>query len=297
MAAGKRASGCGSMPHRIAAGGTSAGAVTSLLLATGPSDRSTAIGAAVSISGSLPGGRFMRADAPTLFFHGTADKTVKYEGPGRRPPTGWPRPAYRSCSRRSRAPAMCHGSTAAASSRSARISCTTGWGSTAEGWELGLAGRGLGPGLPVQLRRRLAGQRGRTRRPARPPAAGVEVAGAQRAASALQPLGQLVEVSHGPALILARLAQDAREDAVDEARRVGAAERLGGLDRLVDRALGRDRLLARDRRRGAASRASRCAGSPAPAGRCGPAPSPSRGGRSPRRARPGSPASRARARA
>lgn len=67
-------------PHRIAAGGTSAGAVTSLLLATRPSDRSTAIGAAVSISGSLPGGQFNRSDAPTLFFHGTADTTVRYAG-------------------------------------------------------------------------------------------------------------------------------------------------------------------------------------------------------------------------
>ena len=67
-------------PHRIAAGGTSAGAVTSLLLATRPSDRSTAISAAVSISGSLPGGQFTAADAPTLFFHGTADTTVRYAG-------------------------------------------------------------------------------------------------------------------------------------------------------------------------------------------------------------------------
>jgi acetyl esterase/lipase len=67
-------------PHRVAAGGTSAGAVTSLLLATGPTDRSTAIGAAVSISGTLPGGQFTKADAPTLFFHGTADRTVPYAG-------------------------------------------------------------------------------------------------------------------------------------------------------------------------------------------------------------------------
>ena len=41
------------------------------------------------------------------------------------------------------------------------------------------------------------------------------------------------------------LAQHGAEDPVDERRRVGAAEPLGGLDRLVDRALGGDRLLAR----------------------------------------------------
>jgi acetyl esterase/lipase len=64
-------------PNRIAVGGTSAGAVMSLLLATDPSVK---VGAAVSISGLLPGGTFSRSDAPTLFFHGTADRTVSYDG-------------------------------------------------------------------------------------------------------------------------------------------------------------------------------------------------------------------------
>jgi acetyl esterase/lipase len=61
--------------QRIAVGGTSAGAVTSLLLAADPSSR---IGAAVSISGSLPGASFSRNDAPTLFFQGTRDRVVPY---------------------------------------------------------------------------------------------------------------------------------------------------------------------------------------------------------------------------
>jgi acetyl esterase/lipase len=64
-------------PRRIAVGGTSAGAVTSLLLAADPASR---VGAAVSISGFLPGGSFTRADAPTLFFQGTDDRTIPYTG-------------------------------------------------------------------------------------------------------------------------------------------------------------------------------------------------------------------------
>ena len=65
-------------PHRIAVGGTSAGAVTSLLVAT---DAPANVGAAVSISGWLPGaGAYSRTDAPTLFFQGTADPVVPYSG-------------------------------------------------------------------------------------------------------------------------------------------------------------------------------------------------------------------------
>jgi acetyl esterase/lipase len=64
-------------PRRIAVGGTSAGAVTSLLLGADPASR---VGAAVSISGFLPGGSFTRADAPTLFFQGTDDRTIPYTG-------------------------------------------------------------------------------------------------------------------------------------------------------------------------------------------------------------------------
>jgi para-nitrobenzyl esterase len=64
-------------PRRVAVGGTSAGAVTSLLVGTDPSAK---VGAAVSISGTLPNGRFTRADAPALFFHGTDDRTVGYDG-------------------------------------------------------------------------------------------------------------------------------------------------------------------------------------------------------------------------
>jgi acetyl esterase/lipase len=62
---------------RVAVGGTSAGAVTSLLVGTQPG---TKVRAAVSISGLLPGGSFTRNDAPTLFFHGTDDQTVSYAG-------------------------------------------------------------------------------------------------------------------------------------------------------------------------------------------------------------------------
>jgi acetyl esterase/lipase len=62
-------------PHRIAVGGTSAGAVTSLLLATDPS---VPIDAAVSISGFLPAASYSRADAPTLFFEGTLDHTTPF---------------------------------------------------------------------------------------------------------------------------------------------------------------------------------------------------------------------------
>ena len=62
-------------PHRIAVGGTSAGAVTSLLLATDPS---VPIDAAVSISGFLPAASYSRSDAPTIFFEGTLDHTTPF---------------------------------------------------------------------------------------------------------------------------------------------------------------------------------------------------------------------------
>jgi para-nitrobenzyl esterase len=66
-------------PNRIAVGGTSAGAVTSLAVAT---DLEAKVGAAVSISGWLPGGSvsYSRRDSPTLFFQGTADPVVPYDG-------------------------------------------------------------------------------------------------------------------------------------------------------------------------------------------------------------------------
>jgi acetyl esterase/lipase len=66
-------------PTRIAVGGTSAGAVTSLAVATDPEAK---IRAAVSISGYLPDGSvsYSRLDSPTLFFQGTADPVVPYDG-------------------------------------------------------------------------------------------------------------------------------------------------------------------------------------------------------------------------
>jgi len=78
-------------PNRIAIGGTSAGAVTSILVgerADDPGDSgnpgySSAVGGFVSISGGLPtsvASSFAdKSDAPGLFFHGTADQTVPYQ--------------------------------------------------------------------------------------------------------------------------------------------------------------------------------------------------------------------------
>lgn len=75
-------------PDRIAMGGTSAGAVTSLLAAyrsddpgtSGNPGYSSTVGAAVSISGGLPDTSAIGAgDAPALLFHGTADTTVPYQ--------------------------------------------------------------------------------------------------------------------------------------------------------------------------------------------------------------------------
>jgi acetyl esterase/lipase len=74
-------------PGRIAMGGSSAGAVTSLLAAwrsedpgdSGNPGFSSAIGGAVSVSGGTPTDEFIGpGDAGALFIHGTADRTVPY---------------------------------------------------------------------------------------------------------------------------------------------------------------------------------------------------------------------------
>jgi acetyl esterase/lipase len=74
-------------PDRIAMGGSSAGAVTSLLAAwrsedpgtSGNPGFSSAIRAAVSVSGGTPTDEYIGAgDAGVLFIHGTADQTVPY---------------------------------------------------------------------------------------------------------------------------------------------------------------------------------------------------------------------------
>lgn len=73
---------------RIGSAGSSAGAVTSLLVGWRPEDPGTsgnpgpssAIRAAVSISGGAPTNEYIdRQDAPSIFFHGTEDTTVPYE--------------------------------------------------------------------------------------------------------------------------------------------------------------------------------------------------------------------------
>ena len=70
---------------RVAMAGSSAGAVTSILAATRSEDPgssgnpgpSSEIQTAVSVSGGLPTGQSIdAADAPTLFIHGTEDRTV-----------------------------------------------------------------------------------------------------------------------------------------------------------------------------------------------------------------------------
>jgi len=72
---------------RIAMGGQSAGAITSLLVGWRPEDPGTsgnpgfssAIPAAVSVSGGTPTNQFIEAgDASALFFHGSEDHTVPY---------------------------------------------------------------------------------------------------------------------------------------------------------------------------------------------------------------------------
>ncbi|MBN1528332.1 MAG: alpha/beta hydrolase [Thermoleophilaceae bacterium] len=72
---------------RIASGGGSAGAVTSLLVDWRPEDPGTSgnpgfpssIRAAVSVSGGTPTNEWIDSgDGPAIFFHGTADRTVPY---------------------------------------------------------------------------------------------------------------------------------------------------------------------------------------------------------------------------
>jgi acetyl esterase/lipase len=61
---------------RIGIGGSSAGAITAMLVGT----HTRAVRGVVSISGGLPGELEVdRRDAPILFFHGTADRTVPYD--------------------------------------------------------------------------------------------------------------------------------------------------------------------------------------------------------------------------
>jgi para-nitrobenzyl esterase len=83
----KHAAFLGVDPDRIAMAGESAGAVTSLLVGwrrddpgtSGNPGPSSAIQAAVSVAGGLPVNDYIGAgDAPTWFFHGTADPTVPY---------------------------------------------------------------------------------------------------------------------------------------------------------------------------------------------------------------------------
>jgi acetyl esterase/lipase len=74
-------------PNRLAIGGNSAGAVTSLLVGTRPEDPgdsgnpgySSVVRAVVSIAGGMPSNETItRGDAGTLFFHGTRDTTVPF---------------------------------------------------------------------------------------------------------------------------------------------------------------------------------------------------------------------------
>jgi acetyl esterase/lipase len=76
-------------PNRIAMGGGSAGAITSLLVgwrpehpgSSGNPGFSSAIRAAVSVSGGVPKDEeavITAGDAPALFIHGTVDRTVPY---------------------------------------------------------------------------------------------------------------------------------------------------------------------------------------------------------------------------
>lgn len=74
-------------PNRIAAGGSSAGAITALDVGYNPNDPGTSgnpgypsnIRAAVSLSGAKIVGTVDAGDAPALLFHGTADTTVPYQ--------------------------------------------------------------------------------------------------------------------------------------------------------------------------------------------------------------------------
>lgn len=72
--------------NRIAIGGTSAGAITALNVGYTPDDpgtsgnpgQSSAVRAAISLSGARLGGVANAGDAPALLFHGTADPLVPY---------------------------------------------------------------------------------------------------------------------------------------------------------------------------------------------------------------------------
>ncbi len=83
----KNAAQLGADPDRIAMGGESAGAITSLLTGwraddpgtSGNPGPSSAIRASVPVAGGLPRNDFINAgDAPALFFNGTADETVPF---------------------------------------------------------------------------------------------------------------------------------------------------------------------------------------------------------------------------
>jgi acetyl esterase/lipase len=73
--------------HRIAVGGTSAGAIVAMDVAYNPDDPGTsgnpgfssAVGAGVALSGAKILGSAGAGDAPTLLFHGTADPLVPYQ--------------------------------------------------------------------------------------------------------------------------------------------------------------------------------------------------------------------------
>jgi pimeloyl-ACP methyl ester carboxylesterase len=91
-------------PHRIAVGGTSAGAVTSLLVAT---DAPAKVGAAVSISGWLPGeGAYSTPTRPPCSSRARPTRSFPTAAPWPRP-TRWPVRACRSCSKRCTAPGTC----------------------------------------------------------------------------------------------------------------------------------------------------------------------------------------------
>ena len=76
----RHARGLGVDPTRIAVGGFSAGAITSLLVGTRAGPRAADVDAIVSNCGGLPTDDSIDAgDAPTIFFHGVADHLVPYE--------------------------------------------------------------------------------------------------------------------------------------------------------------------------------------------------------------------------
>jgi dienelactone hydrolase len=82
------AAGCRIDPNRIAIGGASAGAITSLLVGWRPEDPGSsgnpgypsAVAASVSISGGTPTNKHITSDdPPAIFFHGTEDGVVFYD--------------------------------------------------------------------------------------------------------------------------------------------------------------------------------------------------------------------------